>query len=193
MSLPHLLMGIIKDKPLSGYDLNKMFQQVISYFWTTDQSQIYRALYKLRDKGWVEIEYVAQEDNPDKKIYHLTEAGRVELRRWLAEVHDQGPTRSVWLAQLFFGDEVTPADMIRLLEGRIEQIRPDLIELESRRRSWVTVFDDVVEDLLASEAHLKGEFRPLAAMTLDYGIQRYRFEIEWAEGAIEWIRQLYGE
>jgi DNA-binding PadR family transcriptional regulator len=191
MSLPHLLMGLIKDKPLSGYDLNKMFQHVISFFWTTDQSQIYRALYKLRDQGYVEIEYVAQEDNPDKKIYHLTEAGRVELRRWLAEVHELGPSRSVWLAQLFFGDEVTPADMIQLLEARIEQIRPELAELESRRRSWVTGFDDVVEDLLATHAHLKGEFRPFGAMTLDYGIQRYRFEIEWAEKAIEWIKQLY--
>ncbi|MBC7811849.1 MAG: PadR family transcriptional regulator, partial [Burkholderiales bacterium] len=76
MSLQHILLGVLKDEPLSGYDLNKFFQYVMQYMWPTEQSQIYRALYKLHEFGWVEIEYVVQDENPNKKIYHLTDAGR---------------------------------------------------------------------------------------------------------------------
>ncbi len=35
--------------------------------------------------GWVSGEEVAQHGRPDKKVYRVSEDGRAELRRWLAE------------------------------------------------------------------------------------------------------------
>ncbi|MDR3663329.1 MAG: PadR family transcriptional regulator, partial [Mycobacterium sp.] len=35
--------------------------------------------------GWVHVEVVAQHGRPDKKVYSVTEAGRTELKRWIAE------------------------------------------------------------------------------------------------------------
>ncbi|MEO1643977.1 MAG: PadR family transcriptional regulator, partial [Chloroflexota bacterium] len=48
MSLQHILLGLLSDEPGSGYDLNKRLQAEGQHFWTTDQSQIYRALYKMQ-------------------------------------------------------------------------------------------------------------------------------------------------
>src|SRR6185369_16784590 len=108
MSLPHLLLGLLSSNPMSGYDLNKAFNTTVQHFWTTDQSQIYRALYKLDEEGKVEVETIIQEDNPNKKVYHITEAGTAELRDWLAKRHASATIREGWLGQLFFGYEVDP-------------------------------------------------------------------------------------
>src|SRR5690349_10724831 len=85
MSLQHMILGVLKYGPISGYDLNKAFQASIQHFWETEQSLIYRALYKMQDFGWVESESVAQDNAPAKKLYRLTESGRAELKRWLTE------------------------------------------------------------------------------------------------------------
>src|ERR1041384_4339943 len=103
MSLPHLLLGLLSSTPMSGYDLNKEFNTTVQHFWTTDQSQIYRALYKLEEEGKVRVETIIQEDNPNKKVYHITEAGKEELRDWLAKRHTSGHTREAWMGPLFFG------------------------------------------------------------------------------------------
>ena len=88
MSLQHLILGVLKYRPLSGYDLNKAFRASVEHFWNTEQSQIYRALSKLHEAGWVEMKQVPQATLPSKKIYHLTDAGREELYRWLATPQD---------------------------------------------------------------------------------------------------------
>lgn len=180
MSLQHILLGVLKDEPLSGYDLNKFFQYVMQYMWPTEQSQIYRALYKLHEFGWVEIEYVVQDENPNKKIYHLTDAGREELLRWLKTEHDYAPSRQAWLAQLFFADELSPDELIGLLQAHADTMQSSLPALEERGS---------LQKALARVE--EGDFRRdrlVRAMTLDYGIRRYQFEMEWAQDMIRFTR-----
>ena len=44
MSLDHAILGFLNYKPLSGYDLKKVFDSSVRHFWYADQSQIYRTL-----------------------------------------------------------------------------------------------------------------------------------------------------
>src|SRR5215213_5272511 len=118
MSLQHLILGILNYAPVSGYDLNKAFQVSVQHFWDTDQSQVYRALYKLNDLGWVTVDVVEQESVPDKKIYGLTEAGRAELRRWLATPEAMPSLHEGWLGQLFFAQELKAEGARKVLEAR---------------------------------------------------------------------------
>jgi PadR family transcriptional regulator, regulatory protein AphA len=179
VSLQHILLGILKDEPLSGYDLNKFFQFVMSYMWPTEQSQIYRALYKMHELGWVEIEYVVQDENPNKKIYHLTDAGREELVQWLKTPHDYSPSRQAWLAQLFFADELPADDLIVLLKAHFDYMRAGLEVLE-QRGSLQRALERAEEGMLQRD-------RLVRAMTLDYGIRRYQFEMEWAQDMMRFV------
>jgi PadR family transcriptional regulator AphA len=74
MSLEHAILGFLNYGPSSGYDLKKVFDVSVQHFWPADQSQIYRTLSRLEDEGWAEMELVEQEDRPDRKVYHITEA-----------------------------------------------------------------------------------------------------------------------
>ncbi|MFW5708610.1 MAG: PadR family transcriptional regulator [Chloroflexota bacterium] len=44
---------------------------------------MYCMLHRLRKDGLVSLEVVTQDDHPDKKVYHITDSGRADLKRWL--------------------------------------------------------------------------------------------------------------
>jgi len=84
MSLDYALLGFLNYHPYTGYDLKKIFDTSVRHFWPADQSQIYRTLARLTEQGLAEMEKVPQEDRPDRKVYHITEAGRAELLKFLS-------------------------------------------------------------------------------------------------------------
>ena len=184
MSLPHMILGILKYRALSGYDLNKAFQASIQHFWNTEQSQIYRALHKMHEQGWVAIEHVVQADVPDKKIYHLTEAGRIELQRWIVSSLPIPTLHEGWLGQLFFGAEADVHALQRLLEERIAVMQALIENYETNVAvgglRYAAEFD--AHDELA-----------YWMLTLDYGIQKARFDLQWAEAAIDKLQQMASE
>jgi DNA-binding PadR family transcriptional regulator len=69
----------------SGYELARRFDRSIGYFWVATHQQIYRTLRVMEDDGWVSVEPVEQRGRPDKKVFSVTNAGRSELARWIAE------------------------------------------------------------------------------------------------------------
>jgi PadR family transcriptional regulator AphA len=179
MSLQHLILGVLKYQPTSGYDLNKAFQVSVQHFWDTDQSQIYRALYKMLDLGWVAVEVIEQSDAPDKKLYRLTQAGWAELLRWLAAPMPMPALHEGWLGQLFFAAEISREERIGLLEARIAEAQAIL-----------DVYVNVVPASAAEYAeryHAEDEVR-YWLLTLNYGIEKMRFDIQWAQAALDMMK-----
>lgn len=176
MSLPHIILGMLRKTPKSGYDLNKELATVIHYFWEADISRIYRSLGEMQKKGWVEFETVIQEDSPNKKVYSLTEAGRDELRRWLAEPGKQTGTHNPFLAQLHFSDAIPVEAQLKVMEARLVELKTDLAELERRAARLNMPVP------LPAAALRRGLIREM--FSLEYGIRKIRFEIEWTENII---------
>jgi DNA-binding PadR family transcriptional regulator len=85
VALPHAILVSLSEQPGSGYELAHRFDRSIGYFWAATHQQIYRTLRTMGDDGWVHVDVVAQHGKPDKKVYGVTEVGRVELARWIAE------------------------------------------------------------------------------------------------------------
>ena len=179
MSLPHLILGLLYRKPDSGYDLNKRFEQTVAHFWTTDQSQIYRTLYKLRDKGLVEVETVIQDNNPDKKIYTITDIGVKALVKWLQEPLDEEIViRDGSTGQVYFGDDLPPSKLIAVQEHYIEKIRKKL-------EGYYAVEQSIFAHINMRDYPLGME---LSHATLQYGIRFLEMEIEWRTDVIQRIK-----
>jgi DNA-binding PadR family transcriptional regulator len=85
MALDHAILVSLTERAGSGYELARRFDRSIGYFWPATHQQIYRVLRRMGDAGWVTHTDVAQDGRPDKKVYEVSEAGRGELTRWLAE------------------------------------------------------------------------------------------------------------
>ncbi|MCA0457611.1 MAG: PadR family transcriptional regulator [Chloroflexi bacterium] len=179
MSLPYLLLGLLSARPMSGYDLNKEFNDAVQHFWSTDQSQIYRSLYKLEAEGLVKAETIVQEDSPNKKVYRVTETGSAELVRWLSRPQPPTAPREAWLGQLYFSHHLDNSMTTSVLETYRAEIQAELDTL-------VALLDTLPPRETWGQLPREYQFQLL---TLDYGLEVQRFHAEWFDKAIEQIKQ----
>jgi DNA-binding PadR family transcriptional regulator len=94
MALEHVLLVSLSERAASGADLTRRFDKSIGFFWTATHQQIYRVLGRMEKDGWVVSKVVPHLDRPATKVYDVTDAGRDELRRWIAEPTTSDPLRS---------------------------------------------------------------------------------------------------
>jgi DNA-binding PadR family transcriptional regulator len=95
VALPHAILVSLCEQAGSGYELARRFDRSIGYFWAATHQQIYRTLRAMESDGWVHVDVVEQRGRPDKKLCRVTDAGRTELSRWIAEpLHGRGSSVS---------------------------------------------------------------------------------------------------
>ena len=178
MSLEHAILGFLNYQPFSGYDLKKVFDTSVEHFWSADQSQIYRTLNALTKQGWVEMEKVAQQDRPDRKVYHITEAGREELRRWLSAPPFMGSPHSAPLVQVFFSARLPDEELLVKFEGFAQMMRAQLAQ-----------YDHIPQEIEIYKQMVPSEREHYFWMlTLDNGIRSMRANLEWVESIIEQLK-----
>jgi len=178
MSLDHAILGFLNYHPYTGYDLKKIFDSSVQHFWPADQSQIYRTLNRLTEKGYAEMEKVAQEDRPDRKVYHITESGREELMQWLAGPPPLDVPRSAPLIQVFFSGQLSDEEVLAKFEG-----------FASLMRSILAQYNQVPDHLGPFQEEITSEREHFFwLLTLENGIRSMRANLEWAESIIERIK-----
>ncbi len=178
MSLDHAILGFLNYQPYTGYDLKKIFDTSVQHFWQADQSQIYRTLNRLLKKGFAEMEKVPQEDRPDRKVYHITEAGQAELLNWLAGPPPMGATRSAPLIQVFFAGQLSDEEILAKFEGYARIMRTILSQ-----------YDQVNEQIAPFSKEIDSPRDNFFWMlTLENGIRNMNANLEWAESVIERIK-----
>ena len=75
------VLAIIAQQETYGYEIS---QQLERYgFGTITEGTIYPLLLRLEKNGCLEAVYRASSQGPKRKYYHLTEAGREELARFV--------------------------------------------------------------------------------------------------------------
>lgn len=179
MSLEYAILGFLNYGDFSGYDLKKAFDASISHFWPADRTQIYRTLGRLAENKWVESEVVEQDEAPDRKVYHLTEAGRAALRDWLATPLPSEKVRLASLIQVFFAAQLDNADILAHFEAEAREIRAEL-DYYANVPQQSTAFMDQI-----------GSTREVYfwKLTLDYGIKAAQARLAWVEEAIAQIKR----
>lgn len=99
MSLRHALLGMLAERPMSGYDLTKSFDRSLGHVWTARHSQIYPELARLRDEGLIRQ---VEEGPRGRKTYEVTDAGLVEVRRWMTGTEPERSKREEAFLRVFF-------------------------------------------------------------------------------------------
>ena len=178
MSLEHAILGFLNYRPLSGYDLKKVFDNSVRHFWPADQSQIYRTLAKLAEHGYVEQEIVRGQDHPDRKEYRITPAGREALRAWLLTPLPSQDIRIAALIQVFFAGQLSDQDTLALFERLAAEARA---VLEAYDRIPQPAEADVESAGMQRDSYFWG-------LTLEYGILSARMDLEWFESVIARVK-----
>lgn len=87
MSLTHVLLTSLLEKPSTGIELAKRFDRSMGFFWNATHQQIYRELGQMLEKGWIKTINTEDTDSR-KKTYCVEDLGQEELRHWLLK---EGP------------------------------------------------------------------------------------------------------
>lgn len=178
MSLEFAILGFLNYHPYTGYDLKKIFDSSVRHFWPADQSQIYRTLGRLTELGYVNMEKVVQDDRPDRKVYHISDAGRSELLRWLSGPPPMDEPRSAPLIQVFFAGQLSDEEILAKFEGFVEMMR-----------SVLSTYNLVPEQLGPYQEEIASPREHFFWMlTLENGMRNMQAQLEWAESIIERIK-----
>ena len=178
MNLEHAILGFLNYRPFTGYELKRVFDKSIRHFWPADQSQIYKTLAKLAERGYATIEVVHQEDRPSRKIYHITDDGRAQLMEWVGRTPDAEDFREPFLIQVFFSGLLSDEDAIRMLEIKAAELNSILEHMTALSEQ------DVADD--ARDAPPRDQF--FWYLTLDHGLWMIQAARDWLDDAISRIR-----
>jgi len=117
VSLEKGILGYLSMKPLSGYDIKRLFDMSAAFFWPADQAQIYRSLKKLTEEGSIELAEYVQGETVNSKVYSITESGKDTFHQWLMDLQESDfIVRLPFVMHLFFSGELTPEEQLACIE-----------------------------------------------------------------------------
>ncbi len=169
----YVILGIVGWEAKTGYDIKRIVDESIRFFWAASYGQIYPELRRLEDAGLIEGKS-SPTGGRKRKEYRLTEAGRAALVGWLAAPDYTLELRDESLLKLFFADALTleqALDQLRLRKEGHEQFLAVLREFDTRPDDDPTFVD----------------------LVLRYGIAYGEFNVAWCQEQEERIRNAVSE
>ncbi len=105
----------------------------------------------------------------DMKLYHITENGRQELHRWLANPLQSQDYREPFLIQVYFAGWLSDEEFNHLLQQEIRAIEGRLAAYTEAYKSY--------QQSIGSHEDPRAYF--LSVLTLEYGIMNNLAALEW--------------
>jgi DNA-binding PadR family transcriptional regulator len=86
--ISYLVLELLEEKPRYGYEILKEITEISGGHWEPSYGSVYPILYKFEEEGWAER--LDREDEPDRKYFELTDAGREKLAGKRTEIATTG-------------------------------------------------------------------------------------------------------
>jgi PadR family transcriptional regulator AphA len=137
MSIEYAILGLLNLRPLTGYDIKKMFAGSAVIYWSGNNNQIYTTLVKLHENELVSLEVELHADSPSRKIYSITAMGQAELKKWLLSEPEPPQLKNSCLIQLAWADQLSPDELDTLL-GKYEsemQMQISMLRTQEQQRN----------------------------------------------------------
>ena len=166
VSLRMAALGLLAQRPGSGYDLLRKFEKTMANVWSATQSQLYGELNKLADAGLIEVTDMGPRG---RKEYRITAAGRVELQRWVLNPEDDPPFRDASLLRVFLLGEIAP-----------EQARQHMVAAAQHADAEVKRLEELRESIDWTD----GDSLFFGRAALEHGLRRYAMEADWARWVV---------
>lgn len=177
MSLEHAILGLLGERPRSGYELKtQCFDTSLRPLWPADQAQIYRTLDRLNTMGLISATRRRRTGRPDRRLYELTPAGHVALESWLASPEEPPVLRDPLLIRLYFGDRADDADLLGVMVTCRDEHQRRLAQLRDAASQ------------LSSDRTLDDRRAVLRQTAIDGALARTRATVDWLDDCIDAIR-----
>lgn len=131
-----VILGLLSKKPMAGYDIKIVFQEVFSHFFDGSYGMIYPTLKTLEKEGKIEKKVIIQEGKPNKNEYHITEEGREEFQMYMKQKVDEEILYSDFLLRMYFGEYSSMEQLKQWIIEEINKKEDDIKRLENNYEDW---------------------------------------------------------
>ncbi len=163
-----VILGLLSHEDLTGYDIKKRMDGVISFFWKGSFGNIYPALKDMENQKLITKKDTST-GGRERITYHITKAGKNALAKWLSDEQTVNELRYETLLKLFFGGVQGKEISLRNVEIFEEQIKKDLKVLKG--------YVAALEDKLNEEDHV------CFYLTASFGVDTYEAYLKWCTKA----------
>ena len=145
MNAHALILAILNYQEATGYEIRKMsVEGPFSYFVDISYGSIYPTLARLESEGLVVSRSEQDPGKPERKVYSITPAGRMEFIRALAQPPQRDKLKSEFLMVAMSAEYGHPDNLasaldarIRFLEGEKKMIEGHLADCQHEGTRWV--------------------------------------------------------
>jgi len=170
--IEYVVTGMVLREPLTGYDIKKEIESGIGNFYKSSYGNLYPALKRLTDKGYLALTEQTHVERL-KKYYMATELGKAAFLEWLATPLDLNATSLTvsMLTKIFFFGELP----------------------EDTRNRQLQEYESYAERVLNEYNKMQEQFKEL----VDNGNAKYYFELstlfyglQSTQGMINWLKYI---
>ena len=176
MSLSHVLLTSLLEKPSTGFELARRFDRSMGFFWNASHQQIYRELNNMLGKGWIST-IEDEHDQGRKKTYQVEQPGRIELADWLVQKSEPAQLREDLMVRLRADAQLGSHQIIEELERHLTLHRHTL-------NIYQSMYD---KDFKNTSNHNRVLF--IHKKILELGIHSEQGWIDWLEDVIPQLKQ----
>lgn len=137
LMLEYIILGMLMEKEMSGYDLKQWMVECTSYFFDASYGSIYPALKRMEQKGYI-IYRESIEDGKFKKLYTISDLGKENFLCWLEQPIEFVKANHNYLVNIYFY-KYLPIDVaiknlkefVKVLEQHLDQLKEHKVYAEN--------------------------------------------------------------
>lgn len=191
-----IILGLLMIKKLTIYELRSIIEMNFTSMCSNSMGSIQAAIKKLLEKKMIVYEELV-ENSVNKKFYTLTNEGKECFLEWVQTAMISGKMKDMELSKLFFMGFVPTKKRLSLIESYLADLKKEKEHLENIKKQdsntaklqYIAYIEknkiEFNHFLQVSEnSNIQKEVQDIIdfeLLTLQFGIDRTNFEIEWFE------------
>lgn len=175
----YVLLGLLQEEELSGYEIKRIIDGRMSFFWHESFGQIYPELSRMIEEGLIDFSSIeSKEKTKREKIrYKITSKGEEELKRWMEAENEKDTIRSEFLLKMFLSTD-----------KNTEEMRRHIIQFKEQSEQRMELFN-LFDEQLNRDIEIHNNHKQILCV-LNLGIRQAKLYIDWSK---EMLKRMEGE
>ncbi len=170
------ILGLISQKPLTGYDLRKVFATTPMGHFSSSPGAIYPALRRIEEAGWIRPDASASRTRRQRVVYQITARGRNVLQEHLSQPVSREDV--IW----HMDDLMLRFAFMDGIVGREKTVR--------FLQDFAARIDAHVADLRRYFESARSILPACGRLAMENGMQSYEMNAQWARRAIQELQAI---
>ena len=160
-----LILVMLGNRPMHGYEIKKRVEQVLGGSVALNNKTLYPTLKRFEEMGAVQREVVRQEGKPDRHMYSITDHGRELMQMLLQDASPEVLSNNAeFLVRVSLFNLLEPGARLEILHTRAEIVHKSIVHIQEMRA-------------LARESHADA----FAEEVISFNEQQHQHELEWIQ------------